>query len=239
MNKPKLFVFGDSWSNNYFSKTNPLLPHVKPFLGSGAVESFVRGYGYSGHWIDHMSNFFDVYSYGIGAASIDQIILQLGNLRKYEYRDGDRMVIIFSGPDRFNWVHDNVKYGVTIGGAIFDRDMVETKTLKNQLIKRSVWWETESIEKDERNFIEFIPTLFMKWKPVMVTWYRDLNIDVVEYMGKGYPTIAQETKRKYVDRHLGVFGNFKLFQFISNKLGLDISNYNPIIEEFTINRDLI
>jgi hypothetical protein len=186
-----------------------------------------------------MSNFFDVYSYGIGAATIDQIILQLGNLRKYEYRDGDRIVIIFSCPHRFNWVHGNVKYGVTMGGTSFDKDMVASRILKDQLIKRGVWWETESIEKDEINFIEFIPTIFMKWNPVMVTWCNELKIDVVEYIGKGYPTIAQETKRKHVDGHLGVFGNFKLFQFISNKLGLDISNYNPIIEEFTINRDLI
>lgn len=243
MIKPRLFVFGDSWSTNYFSKSNPLLPHIRPFLGSRTVENFVKRYDYYGHWIDHMSNFFDVYSYGIGAASVDQIILQIGNLKKYEYRDGDRIVIIFSGPDRFNWIFNNKKYGVTPGGIVtekyFNNDVVATRILKEQLIKRNVWWETESIEKDEKNFIEFIPTILMKWEPVMITWHRDLNIDVVEYIGNGYPKIVQETKGKYVDGHLGVFGNFKLFQLISNKLGLDVSDYNPIIEEFTINRDLI
>jgi hypothetical protein len=72
--KSRLFVFGDSWANNYFAKKNNLIDE-KPYLTNESIKLYSEYHNNFGHWIDHMNFFYDVYSYGVGAATNEQTIL--------------------------------------------------------------------------------------------------------------------------------------------------------------------
>ncbi len=229
MNK-RLFIFGDSWANNYFSKTNSLIK-CKPFLGLEGVESFVKYHNYFGHWIDHISYYYDVYSYGVGAATNEQIIFQLGNLPDYQL--GDRIVIIFTSPQRFNWIDDKKKYSFISDGTylkkLFGWDDKTVKFIEGQFVERNKWWFDDNVNKDEINFINNIPNIYKNWNPIMITWTSDLSdkvktVDLINFNEK-FTNITEETDNNIIDSHLGVFGNFELFKYISKKLNIDVSSY--------------
>ena len=124
MSKPRLFVFGDSWSFNYFSKNHK---KYKPHFGSECIKKYASLHNYFGHWTDHMENFYDVYSYGFGAASNEQIIYQLGNLP--DYKNGDRMLIIFSSPERFTW-YESKKEKTIVSSALIE-NILTMETIPN------------------------------------------------------------------------------------------------------------
>ncbi len=228
--KKRLFVFGDSWANNYFSKINSLIK-CKPFLGLDGVESFVKYHNYFGHWIDHISHYYDVYSYGVGAATNEQIIFQLGNLPDYE--EGDRIVMIFTTPQRFNWIDDKKKYSFVPNGTqakkLFGWNDEIIKFIESQYIERNDWWFDDSVKKDEINFINNIPNIYKNWNPIMITWTSDLSdkvksVDLINFNEK-FTNITEETDNNIIDSHLGLFGNFELFKYISKKLNIDVSSY--------------
>ena len=85
--KSRLFVFGDSWSLDYFKE---------PYLNSKEIKRYSKFYNEFGHWTNHMEKFFQVQNFSEGASSIENIIYQLGNLPDFE--DGDRIIIIFGSP---------------------------------------------------------------------------------------------------------------------------------------------
>ena len=235
--KNRLFVFGDSWANNYFSVKNDLVK-CKPFLGLNEVEQFAKYYNYSGHWIDYISNYYDVYSYGYPAATNEQIIFQLGNLP--EYRDGDRIIIIFTTPQRINWIIDKRKYSFLPNGTqlkkIYGNDTKILNFIENQYIERSNWWFDNDIKKDEVLFINKIPVIYQKWNPLMITWTSDLSdivteVSLIEF-NDNFTNIKEETDGMLEDYHLGVFGNYELFKYISNKFGLDTSSISITLKKW-------
>lgn len=231
MIKDRLFVFGDSWACNYFSKENKLLSNTKPFLGSYVVEQFVKKYNYFGHWIDHMESFYDVYSYAVGSASNEQIIHQIGNLP--EYQSGDRIIMMFAPPSRFKWVNNKKIYGLNPQGNPVLLKMLPLELInliETQYVERTDLWMDTSIQKDEQKFLNLIPVLLKKYNPILITWNSDLAeyVDSIEMidLNENYTNIKDESFGTYVDGHLGVFGNYELFKFISNKLKINISDYS-------------
>ena len=233
MNKHRLFVFGDSWAFNYFSKKNKLFPKSTPFMGNRNIEKFTTYYNNFGHWIDHISHFYNVYSYAIGSASNEQIIYQLGNLP--EYISGDRIVMIFASPSRFRWILDKKVYGLTPHGLYHNFIPKESINLiESQYIERNELWIDDLIESEEQKFLNLLPILLKKYKPVLITWCEEtaLHTNSIELIPTNelFTTINDETNGMYEDGHLGIFGNYELYKFISKKLSIDYSSYtfNPI-----------
>ncbi len=239
--KNRLFVFGDSWAINYFSKTNDLVD-CKPFFNTKEVESYVSHYNYFGHWIDHMKNFYDVYSYAMGGVSNEQIIYQLGNLP--EYHEGDRMIIMFTGVERYVWIHNKFKYTFCLGSLMPDKIIDEKYVdyFKKQYVERYEYWMDDSISNDEKKFLNMFPKLFKQYQPIVVTWRPELaqkvdSIELIRVDKLNLTSIEEETKGVYKDRHLGVRGNYELFKFLCEKLKLDISNY--MFKVINFNKELI
>ena len=241
MDKKRLFVFGDSWATNYFSKTNDLV-NCKPFFNTKEVESYVSYYDYFGHWIDHMKNFFDVYSYAMGGVSNEQIIYQVGNLPSYQ--EGDRIIIIFTGVERYVWVHDKFKYTFCVGSLMTEKIINHNclNYFEKQYSERYEYWMDDTIVNDEKKFLNLFPKLLFQYNPIIVTWRHELatkvnSIELLRFDEINLTSIEQETKGVYTDKHLGVNGNYELFKHFAKKLNLDISNYSFVPKKF--NKEII
>ena len=152
--KNRLFVFGDSWCFNYFTKKpNEFYPGTKTFFGLNHVESYVNYYDYFGHWIDYMETFFEVVSYGLGGVSNEQIIWQLSNLP--EYTEGDRIIIIFTGAERYTWTHGNRRYTFAGGSPLLEMalDKKYLDLFRQQYVEKYEYWMSDMDYHFEKKFI--------------------------------------------------------------------------------------
>jgi len=243
MKKDRLFVFGDSWAYNYFSDKDKTNLNYKLHFGSECIKKYASLHNYFGHWIDHMENFYDVYSYGFGAASNEQIIYQLGNLP--DYKDGDRMLIIFSSPERFIWYESNKEKTIVSSALIENILTMETipnickEFLQKQLVHRSDMWYNSEKRLNEKKFINRLPVVYSKWSPLIVSWVTETS-DMVDSIIptpdiQSFSTIYDETNGLCKDFHLGIRGNYDLFKFFAIKLNLNISDYIYDIKTYNFN----
>lgn len=237
MNKNRLFVFGDSWAFNYFAKTNKIFPNIKPFFGLTKIEMYVKYYDYFGHWIDYMDNFFDVYSYAKGGICNEQIIWQLSNLP--EYKEGDRIIIIFTGVERYMWINNKKRYTFAMGSDYPDKILGKyyIDFFKKQYVEKYEYWMDLSETDEEIKFLNIFPTFFKKYNPIVVTWRKDLtekvkSIDLLDYENYNLSTITDESYGTFIDGHLGAMGNYELFRYFANRLELDISNFYVNVKQF-------
>ena len=230
MKRDRVFVFGDSFAFNYFSYKENLVNAI-PHFGSGAVNSYVGYYNYFGHWIDHLEKFRDVYSFAKGAASNESIIYQIGNLQNYKYRSGDRVIVIFSSPERLSIVLRKTKYDLAIGGELYKNLLREPSIIsfvENQYLERSNRWDDNTIVKDEKKFIDLLKSLLAKWNPIFFTWTPTLGIKSVEeipFSPFDY-SIFKASSGLCNDWHLGVEGNYKLFKLFADKLNINTLEYS-------------
>lgn len=223
----RLFVFGDSWAFNYFKKEkNPLRPDLLPNCGKNDVKSFVKSFDYYGHWTDYISNYYDVFNYAETGCSIESVIYQFGYLEEYVY--GDRIVVIFPNNERFNWILNNQKSSLNINSPWLSQMNDNEKNIAiRQLYNRRNAWNNLNVRNDEKQFLNKIPTFFKKYNPVLLTWDIEIankisNVKMFEEELEDI-TIFSESNGKYIDYHLGLKGNYKLFKFISKQLNIDIS----------------
>jgi hypothetical protein len=206
--KPRLFVFGDSWSLDYFKE---------PFLTSKEVKRYSNFYNGDGHWTYHLKEFFDVHNYSIGAASIENIIYQMGNLP--EYKQGDRIIIIFGSPGRFSWIENNEDIRYTLG-----RKNKMLHPLESQYIARIEYWKTDN---NQKKFISKLNTFLKEYNPIISSWNEDFtfSFNFVKYLNLNLTTIYDESFGDCNDRHLGVNGNYELFKYFAKELKLNIKDY--------------
>lgn len=232
----RVFVVGDSWANNYLDPNT--LPH--PFLNSKEVRKYAIGVNHWGHWLNHLSSFFEVHSFAIGGSSFEQIIYQLGNLPPFE--KGDKLIMLFGIPDRFTWYVNNGVRNVNLKNLeiVFNRHPKSPqvrKIIEDQIVQRNYAWETRQ-ETNNKKFINSIPVFFEQYSPLLMSW-SSFTVEYTEHIhlignGPKYTTLEQESNGMCKDMHLGVKGNFELFKDIAELLELDISDYAPVLPEFKL-----
>lgn len=233
--KPRLFILGDSFAFNYFSETSSVhRPELLgKFLGHKDVEAFVKKHNYFGHWSDYLKEFYEVFNYAEPGCSNEDITHQLAFIPEYEIND--RLVIIFSNAARYNWF--NEKYGrraITIG-SIWQtlHDKTTCNILNEQIVERDVMWNQTNHRINEQRFYNHINFLYKNYSPIMVSWDKSMckKVDSIRYIpqddGK-FKTITQESNGRLVDGHFGFEGNYELFKFISNLLGIEEEKIPPI-----------
>lgn len=239
--KKRLFVFGDSWCFNYFTKTpNGFYPGTKSFFGLSHVESYVNYYDNFGHWLDYMETFFEVISYGLGGVSNEQIIWQLSNLP--EYVEGDRIIIIFTGAERYMWTHGDRRYTFASGSRLPEM-VLEKKYLnlfQQQYVEKYEYWMSDMDYHFEKKFINIFPSFFKKYEPICVTWRGEVaekidSIELLDFDNYNFSSITEESGGTYIDGHLGALGNFDLFKYFARKLKLDINESYYNVKKFKKN----
>jgi hypothetical protein len=246
MSKPRLFIFGDSWAFNYFSKTNKDCPTLTPHFGNPCVENFASRYDYFGHWIDHIESFYDVYSYAVGGSCNEQIIYQFGNLP--EYKPGDRIISIFTTPERFTWIYDKktstalARIDIKYNFPRYDTQCI-IELFNEQFIERDKIWNDVLTQNNQKLFIDFLFVSLSKWKPVFSTWTNGVYSTVKSvqqiHLTKDFTNIYTETGGKCKDYHMGIRGNYEVFKYFSKKLELDITNYDYKLELKDFNKKIL
>jgi hypothetical protein len=239
--KPRLFILGDSFAFNYFAENSPIeRPDLVPFLSHKDVEAYVKKHNYFGHWSDYFKSLFEVFNYGEPGCSNEDIIHQLAYIP--EYQDEDRLIIIFSNAGRFNWYSE--KYGrraITTGSiwqTLHKKQFCDF--LNEQIVERYTMWNQTNNRENEQRFYEHINFLYKQYKPTMVSWDKSTSKKVksIEYIpqddGK-FKTITQESNGRLIDGHFGFEGNYELFKFIGNLLGINEKDFPPI----SISRNMI
>ncbi len=237
MNKDRLFVFGDSWCYNYFSKTNKIYPSIKPFFNLNQIETFAKYYNYYGHWLDYIEEYFDVYSYGIGGISNDQIIWSVSNLPSFQ--KGDRIIMMFTSVERYTWIHEKKRYTFAFGSPYPDK-ILEKKYrdfFKNQHLEQYELWMDDEITNHQKQFLNIFPSYFKIYNPICVTWRKEVadkidSIDLLDFENFKLTSITDETNEILNDGHLGAFGNYELFRYFAKRLNLDITNHFVDIKKF-------
>lgn len=219
----RLFILGDSWAFNYFSSESKHRPELSPHLKCDDVYRFVKEFNFYGHWTDYLGESFEIHNYSEPATSIEEVIHQIGFIPKYI--DGDRIIMMFPIPNRYQWIYKNRKTTSLIDAYWFDElTNTELQFHQNQLINRLDSWVSGERNLEKR-FIEKLDTLLKDYNPILTSWDFDMCNDVnnIKFipLSSEFKSITDESGGKYVDGHLGVKGNYLLYKFIGNELGID------------------
>jgi len=251
----KIFLLGDSFTDNLFKwhynhilksdgtkninwiKTEEIAKFLDNLQRIGApnplwFDDLLRQWGY------------DVYNFGQGGCSIEDIIYQFANIKNYGFEYGDRIILNWTHHSRFNWINDNgtVKYIHTHASNV---ESSGTKLLfQEQTINRENSFNNGYLNKKLFPFMEYITILHDKYKPIVWTPFTGLDkmISNQKYyfsfqsqygfdnfqskLPKNW-TMREETGGIINDGHYGRYGNYYLAVLfdiiIKNNIG---PNYN-------------
>lgn len=193
--KPRLFVFGDSF-----------VEWMKPKY----------------HWTSYLSEHYEVFKYGIKGADNHTILFQLGNLP--EYREGDRIIILFTEPGRIprryfgnrkneHKILDEHNFNCTCKSCLEQFEDKEFVT-KLHLLK---YYESDRWASGERNIeVKFLKNLLgwiKHYNPVCITWsgqFHTVTSDFVTLIkvSSNYEEGLGELK----DFHPGPLGCYDLYK---------------------------
>jgi len=225
MNKPRLFVFGDSIATNYFSTSPEVVKDTNLHLGSKDVYEYAKEHNFYGHWLDLFGEHYEVTSYARGGVSIEETIYQLGDLP--QYKKGDRMIIIITTAERYRWFYNDTTQDFVSGTPDIDKlysSDIERELLKDQFVERTIAWEGDKQRMNEKKFLNNLPIIFKEYKPVIASWNIKMceklsNVSLFDIISNPlYTSITQESNGRYNDWHMGVKGNQHLYEFFKDKL---------------------
>lgn len=239
LKKDRLFIFGDSWASNIFRV--PKYEDVLAPVNNGLIPY---------HLSDYLSYHYDVYNYGMGGSSNSQIIYQFSNLP--EFREGDRILVIWSHYTRFNLWEENgdiINYGDF--NIAFENDPshpehapVNVYNAIRGRLRHLVLAESTPLDKisntqirEELKFYNWYVRTLEKWQPIVMTWENTLSkLLNINYIGYDAPFYNNEnitfiTEYDYFDAHLGGRGNYLLYRYTLNLLN---TNLRPIEQSYRV-----
>jgi hypothetical protein len=251
----KIFLLGDSFTDNLFKwhynhisksdgtintdwiKTEEIAKYLDKLQRMGApnpmwFDDWLREWGY------------DVYNFGKGGCSIEDIIYQFANIKNYGFEYGDRIILNWTHHSRFNWIKDNG----TVNYVHTHADNIQNLELKlafqEQTINRENSFNKGYLNQNLLPFMEYIVELHSKYKPIVWTPFYDLGkmISNQKYyfsfqsqfgqthflnkLPKNW-SIKNETDGLINDGHFGRYGNYYLAILFHTIIENNIeSNYN-------------
>lgn len=185
------------------------------------------------HWVDYLSNHYDVIKLGKYGSDNHSIIYQTGNIQSYN--KGDRLIIVFTAPGRFprryfgeRETNHNIKY---LNWQWY-KDKAFAKKLLDVRVSETDYW-LNGIRNDEILFLKKLKHFYKEFNPIFVTWNVDfykMTSDFVELIQ--VTSIADEGGDKN-DWHPGWKGcyNFyvKIYELLNLKDGIvEYKNRNLI-----------
>lgn len=252
----KIFLLGDSFTDNLFKTKYELINRAKTdtklnyWIERNEIAKYLVGLQSVGvekafwfeDWLREWG--YEVYNFGRGSCSIEDIIYQFANLKNYEFEDGDRIILNWTHPSRFNWINEDgsVHYIHTHAGQIANEEL--KMEFQYQTVYRESSFNDGYLNLNLLPFMEYIIKIHKNYKPIVWTPFADVsellcNMDwhftfqnqnaFNEFLSKlpSNWTMIHETDGIIDDGHYGRYGNYylaTLFDVII-KSGLD-SNYN-------------
>jgi hypothetical protein len=195
---------------------------------------------------------YEVYNFGIGGCDNNDIITQFRNLEKYDYQEGDRIIIWMTSYLRFSWIFENGRK-LTLMPMVTPYenntpiDILKSELLWEQCANREASFLKPNgyLNTHQKSFYEYFINLFSKYKPIVTSFcpntFNSLKhnkwiFDVSTFNNHklsvkvNYP-IRIETNEKCGDGHYSRQGNYywaMIFDELikSNMDGNYLSDYN-------------
>ncbi len=172
------------------------------------------------HWIDYLSNHYNVVKLGKYGSDNHSILYQTGLISNYF--EGDRIVIVFTAPGRFprryfgeREINQDIKY--------ISWEWYKNKEFAKQLMELRIL-ETERWLNGERDseimFLKKVKLFYKDFEPVFVTWNEDfykMTSDFVELIN--VTSISDEGGDKN-DWHPGWKGCYEFYKRLHHLLGI-------------------
>jgi len=258
----KIFLLGDSFTDNLFemnyqeilnSKSNPKIwidkdkPEISKYLMELESINAPKALWFD-DWLREWG--YDIYNFGKNGCTIDHILYQFANLKNHKFNLGDRIILNWTHPSRFNWIMHNLNSEFVHGNT------TELKELfKEQVVNREFSFFTNEndyayLNKNLLPFMEYIVELHSKYKPIVWVPFPDVeksikkqkwyfNVNFLRSKLKNF-TINHETSYVINDGHFGQYGNYYMAvlfdEIIKNGKGPYYDNDSKIIFDKVLDR---
>ena len=267
----KIFLLGDSFTDNLFKEKYDAIEKSKideklvPWAQSSEIAKYLLklnelDINYTAKWFDDWLKEwgYDVYNFGKGGCTIEDIIYQFSKIKDFDYNEGDRIILNWTHPSRFNWIND--KYNVIYVHSNTDGyENIPNELFKYQAVNREISFFNNQpdyyyyLNEKLLPFMEYIVELHSKYKPIVWTPFSDLDKSIEKqkwifsirnqnsydkFLSK-LPkifSIGEETLNVFNDRHFGQYGNYYLAvlfdEIIKNNTGPYYNdNYKTIFDK--------
>jgi|688.fasta_scaffold550112_2 hypothetical protein len=199
--KPRLFCFGDSFVDWHIPKY---------------------------HWRYYLSKHYEVYKHGKLGADNSSIIFQLGNLD--EYREGDRIVIVFTDPGRLPGRYYGDKKELYLNNQYRSPPYYKDSKFAEKLDDLRLTEGNNWINGVRENDIKFLKNL-QKWlkiyNPVFITWSEQFAIPTSDFVTLIKVTSNwEEGVGEKMDFHPGPKGCYEMYKIIHGLLEIE----EPVVE---------
>jgi hypothetical protein len=265
----KIFLLGDSFTDNLFKagyenilrcKNNK---HLKNYFSDNEIVKYLIELqsinAPKALWFDDwLTEYgYDVYNFGTIACTIEDIIYQFSKLKAFDYNEGDRIILNWTHPSRFNWITDDLNCWY-IHSNIFEFQNLPKELFKQQAVNREMsFFDDGYLNQNLLPFMEYIVELHSKYKPIMWTPFNDLDKKILNqkyhfsfqhqfaqehFLSKlpKYWSIREETSHLINDGHFGQYGNYYMSvlfdEIIKSSIGPYYNNDSKIIFDKALDR---
>lgn len=164
------------------------------------------------HWLDYLSNHYDVIKLGKYGSDNHSIIYQTGNIP--EYKKGDRIVIVFTAPGRFprryfgdREINHNVKY---LSWEWYKDKTFAKKLLELRVIETQNW--INGVRDSEILFIKKLKNFYKDYNPIFVTWNEDFYEKTKDFVELIKVTSIADEGGDINDWHPGWIGCWEFYK---------------------------
>lgn len=186
------------------------------------------------HWTDYLKNHYNVIKLGKYGSDNHTIIYQTGRIP--QYKDGDRLVIVFTSPGRFprryfgeRKTNHNVKY---LNWEWYADKNFAKKLLELRLVETEKWLSGE--RENEILFLKKFKEFYKDYKPVFVTWNNDFYNVTKEFVELIIVTSIADEGGDVNDWHPGWKGCYDFYKKVHNLLRVNEPPVNYVEKVNTI-----
>jgi hypothetical protein len=172
------------------------------------------------HWIDYIANHYEVIKLGKYGSDNHSIIYQTGRIS--EYKEGDRLVIMFTAPGRFprryfgeREINHNIKY---LNWEWYKDKSFAKKLLDIRVAETECWFNGE--RNDEILFLKKLKYFYKEFNPVFITWSDDFYRMTADFVKLIKVTSIADEGGDLNDWHPGWVGCYEMYKELHNLLGV-------------------
>lgn len=168
---------------------------------------------------------YEIYNFGMVGCTNESVYYQFTNIDK-EYIENDRIIIHYTGLNRFDWITSEGKNIVVTGNPGSDPENPVRKMLLKQSVRRELSAEGGHLDAHVIPFMKYLLDVNIKYKPIL--WLPSTNLsnkfsnsrwliwdptndfykNVIPEFHFNKLTIYQETNGDIPDYHLSRYGNY-------------------------------
>lgn len=183
-------------------------------------DSFVDWHLPEFHWMDYLSNHYNVIKLGKFGSDNHSIIYQTGNIP--DFIDGDRLIVVFTAPGRFprryfgeREINHNIKY--------LNWEWYKDKSFAKRLLELRIS-ETQNWLEGNRDaeilFIKKLKQFYKEFNPIFVTWNTDFYEKTKDFVELIQVTSIADEGGDMNDWHPGWIGCYDFYKKIHTMLNI-------------------